>query len=795
MNKTIAQLPTDPQRSQHDQSGWLHGLIVLFGFALLFTLLFLPIFCSDQIFAGGDNIAYYLPAFYARRELWTNLIFSGYPIAADSQNMTWYPPALLLSLIDANHHNIIWWNIFVVMAYALAGSFTYGYIYTITRSPLAATVAGIIFSMSGYMVGHSGIIGMVHTAAWMPLLIWALEKLRHQITAHWQVIGSFALANCVLGGHPQIALYGISLGCLYALILGRSATVGYRSYYRSSLLVLVLGCGLCAIQLLPTIELSQLSARAELTFERFITGDLAIWQGLQFGYPFLALGATSYIYVGVVSLPLAWLGSRFGADRAIRRFWLFVVVGSLILIFSRDLAIGAMVYAIPIYNKFRLPNRHCLELAWAISILAGLGIHAVQQRRVTPAQIRQTTLGAIVLTGFSVISLGLIQQYRPTAHGTTIDLSRLDLRPWTNPAVGHPLIIFGSGLIGLVLWYRWQRRPQVWIGNIIILGTLLFDGYSFSHTYYEAISHFAAPQTQLTPSPAVIAYQDRLTATHQRLLVDRGAENWTTPNLIAGKLRFMPQAIFPNLNRLWQLPIANGYSPLILTRLIEMMSLEPIYGSLKPTPSEHIADRSLDLMAVKYRLSPTSRKLPSPHWQWREHLNNGDLYENQRALPRCWLVSETIAIKPSEVLTAIQTGRLADGRIYEPRKIALVEHPGAPQQTVAPLATTDMAQIQKLEETQIIIQTQTAIPTFLVLADVFYPGWQATIDGRSVPIVPTNYVQRGVQLPAGQHQVQFEFRPLSFRIGQSITAMTIAYCLYRLLSLSPSGWGDRVKRQ
>ncbi len=122
---------------------------------------------------------------------------------------------------------------------------------------------------------------------------------------------------------------------------------------------------------------------------------------------------------------------------------------------------------------------------------------------------------------------------------------------------------------------------------------------------------------------------------------------------------------------------------------------------------------------------------------------------------------------------------LPDGRIYEPEKIALVEDKAAQLQS-ADLQTTDTAKILTAKDTQVAVQTDAASPAFLVLSDVNYPGWQAWIDGKSTRIFQTNYVQRGVNIPAGKHFVRFEFHPFSFKLGAGITVASLFGCLYWL---------------
>lgn len=68
-------------------------------------------------------------------------------------------------------------------------------------------------------------------------------------------------------------------------------------------------------------------------------------------------------------------------------------------------------------------------------------------------------------------------------------------------------------------------------------------------------------------------------------------------------------------------------------------------------------------------------------------------------------------------------------------------------------------------------------PGALVLADAWYPGWQVTIDGRPAPLLRANYLFRAVLLPAGQHRVQFEYRPASLRTGAGVSLAAAVFLL------------------
>jgi hypothetical protein len=69
----------------------------------------------------------------------------------------------------------------------------------------------------------------------------------------------------------------------------------------------------------------------------------------------------------------------------------------------------------------------------------------------------------------------------------------------------------------------------------------------------------------------------------------------------------------------------------------------------------------------------------------------------------------------------------------------------------------------------VAIAVETSTPRLLVLADTYYPGWTATLDGTPATIVRTDFAFRGVLVPADTHRVDFRYRPQSLRLGAIIS--------------------------
>lgn len=580
-----------------------HGLLVFLFYSSLFTLFFSPVIFFGRLLAPGggrlgDGLLYHVAYFLSDKLRWDPLLAGGFPMIADPQVAAWYPPALLLSFVPGG------WNIFVVSAYVLASCFTYGYVYTLTRSRMAALASGMIYGLCGFMMAHLGHTTIIHVAAWLPLLIWSIEKLRQKLTLDWIAIGVLAVACCALAGHLQIVSYSLLFAASYAAVFGWNAPVGRWRFYFIYVLAAALGIGLAAIQILPAMELARFSTRSNFTFSDFASYSLPYKHLLLLLFPASFGGLPRYgtspyfgdwnltevsSYVGVLTLMLVAFGIIAGRGRRLIIFWLCAGAAVLLLALGDGTPLARLIYQLPVIGKFRAPARHVFELALVCSVLAGFGIDAVLRQQISRRVVLITTF---VGTGVMSVGVLLLRQ-----------MPLIDVRAWSNPALSVPLILFVAAAV--VLFY-WHKQPRSVIRQSMLLILLGLDLASFG--WFYAWHDFSPPKGVLAEPGIVKNYKDTLNATRQRMVSARGT---------LGGVEELP----PNLSRVWGVSNATGYGPLTLSTVTDLLSLLPD-GSLAPQWRER-GNQSLNLAAVRYVFLP-SRDLSLDHqgvlWE-KEDLN------------------------------------------------------------------------------------------------------------------------------------------------------------------------------
>jgi hypothetical protein len=146
-----------------------------------------------------------------------------------------------------------------------------------------------------------------------------------------------------------------------------------------------------------------------------------------------------------------------------------------------------------------------------------------------------------------------------------------------------------------------------------------------------------------------------------------------------------------------------------------------------------------------------------------------DLYENEAALPRAFFVPRIEVVADPVVLLQ----RLASGT-DQPRKVALVEE--APPSGFLGAAAIDGASSVEFttdDPQHHVLRGHAPQRGFLHLADQYYPGWNATVNGVATPILRANYLFRALEVPAGDSLVELRFEPMSLRIGAVVSLLSV----------------------
>jgi hypothetical protein len=166
----------------------------------------------------------------------------------------------------------------------------------------------------------------------------------------------------------------------------------------------------------------------------------------------------------------------------------------------------------------------------------------------------------------------------------------------------------------------------------------------------------------------------------------------------------------------------------------------------------------------------SSFHLPPERWRKLGRFDQIDLYENLQAMPRAWFVNRILEMPGDAVIKTIRGGLTPEGEKFDPVSTALVEKGDAPNgiaKNYNPAGSPGDRQVAIVNygPNRITMDTRNPSEGFLVLSEIFYNGWKAYLDGQEWEIIRTNYTLRGINVPAGDHKIEFVYRPQSFRNG------------------------------
>ncbi len=772
-------------RVGQDGAGWEvgHFVIAAGGYFLLFCAIFSRIVLSGRILATGDGFFHALPAFHTALRLWSPEIFSGYPVAADPQNMFWYPFSLLLP------NGLRWFSLFVILGYTTAAFTQYVFVWLLTHSKRAAVVAGLVYGLSGFFAAHIGHVNLIQSAAWAPLFLAGIELVYQGTRTRGVALAAFGLAMCTLGGYPQVLVMTLMFGGLFASFRAVSIGTRWKAFLARCAAAVTLGLGMAGVLLVPLAELVHRSMRSAISYDFFVQGSFPPWQLVTLIFPTVAggwhtpLNHVPYFgdwhisdvtgFVGLTALFLAIVALYRLRPRGLARFWAAVGGGSLILALGRSTPLAHVLYLTPVINKFRSPSRFLFGFTMAMPILAGLGLAALER---LPADERSKTLqrALAAMAGILAVSVGIVYLTSGTfrAHAMhKLHAAAPAGIPWRAAAFFFPLLFFALSV--LALWW-WVRRSGSRFRSTVLIVAICLELLHFGWVYPREAFTTAAwfPQTKHRLAPVM----DELERDASRYLPYDGKNQDRRDGV-------------PNLPLVWRIPCASGCNPLILRRYATLLSMKH-WGAVSPDVLKP-SNRVLDLLAVRFVLMPPRRQTLIPklvkqrsdskttgspplsassRWTVWGKLGKTTVIENHNRLPRAWVVHRVLPLSDQEIVEAIATSRLPGGEAFDPAKMALISR-GAVRHPLVPDAHASV-ELREIDSGDVSLHVVGDAPAFLVFSGVDYPGWQASVDGRGAAVVRTDALLRGVWIPAGSHDVRFDFRPVTFRIGLGLSAIS-----------------------
>ncbi len=540
-------------------------IVALLCYTIFFAVLFAPGW-TRGLLAPTDALAYHYPAFQAPLTLWSEFLFSGYPISADPQFQLWYPPRIVTSNF----------NVFVVSAYVIAAFSTYLLVREITGDDWSAGLSGIVYACGGFMMGHACHTAIIHGAAWLPALMLVVLKLGREPSRTWWALAALCVALIVLSGHPQIAAYALAAAGGYAVYVvhvahGLATRAGLTRLAVLAGAVLA-GLAISAIQVLPLLAYVGETARSTWTHDDFIQHSLPAHE-LQIFFPYLYgrwapyeipyFGASnaheSLSYFGIASLSLIVL-ALMDRDRARTQalFWAGAAIAAFVFMLGSATPLSKLFYQLPVLGSFRVPARASMVLTLCAAVLAGIGVSALRNGRLSG---RAPLAAASVLAALMMLALAfLISRYPGMTE--VAGWRGIKLPPWWwNPVVGGPLLIAGLAIAALV--HR-RRSPRQ-------LAALLAGLVSADLVHFSLGAEWRPTAVALSDPAWVSEIRSELAAASGRY-VALGERASAAPE----ELRVPVNA---NLNAAYGLPGIGGYTPLAPFRYVQLA------GLLNGTPS------------------------------------------------------------------------------------------------------------------------------------------------------------------------------------------------------------------
>jgi hypothetical protein len=674
--------------------------------------------------------------------LWTSQMCSGYPLVGAPVDplglalFTQLPPAPALDLL-------------LIVLLLVAAHGTYGLARRFGADRSAAVMAGIAFAGSGYIATQLAHLSIMSTIVWLPVGLSLIDRLFTADSAvspkpsgeggrrRALLLATLALlfANQMLAGFPQAAYI---CGLLYgSFALFRAFSTRHFRAVREWLpplagiaVALALGGVAGAIVLLPLAELASVSDRSGAldyqwaTYTNFWPPNL-----LTFFVPYIAGDASdlsyvgpppfweNYGYVGGLTAVLAICGAVRERRSPLGKFLIVMTVTAFFFILGPRTPVYYLAYLlIPGMARFRAPTRFLVVVELGLVLLAAIGLtrfreHLEGRWKGVSRIPRLIGIAACAITALDLF----IHQPRQNAFVPASD---------------------------------WLAPPRT--VDIVRADSAAPRTFTPHHRMVHRLAHQGPAQGWKDVQP-YFKLRDLLEP-------DTGAGYWNVPSADC----------YVGLAPRWYVDVWSYHY--LETALVHDMAYIP--RAAQTLVIRHAFHNLLRTYGVTHVLSAVPGEDPGLTLMTRE--------------PNVWIyrVEGSARVRVVRAVRRMSDDKATAARLREKtfdpnREILLLDAPASLHPTVeeasglASDASPGHATIVRETARELVVDAVAPQDGFLLLADMFYPGWHAEVDGVPTPIYRANLSNRGIALPRGQHTVRFSYEPESFFRGVWITLIAL----------------------
>lgn len=695
---------------------------------------------ADTHFLGGIDVAgyyYYLKSYAIDRlsnlsfPLWNAYYYSGHPFLANPDNFVFYPFSILFLIFDlpcAFTANTLFHIVF-------AGYGTYLFVNKITCSKLSGICSAIVFGFNSYMIHRifAGHINYIQAAALFPWIIYFLEIACRTLKFNYFLLLSFAYSFLLLSGIPQTAFY-ISLTMILYFIFSafldkqKNENLHFLKVY-FFVSAIFLGVLFSAIQLLPSIEFMLLSDRATSTYSfstHYSFPPILFLSGI-FPHILPEVVKDSWwefsMYVGISSIVLSFF-SFFNWKNKYTIIFVTLGILSITAMLGSYTPIYKFYYScIPGFGFFRMPARANIVLIFSFAVLSGIGLKALFTMR----YLRHKRVSMVLIAVFFFL--------------ITIYTKNLFFK-----GIWHYIIVDNLPFLflPLILYWLCTYIPKKYyvVAKILVICFLFLDLFvnlkgSIPIINIEKIKQKNVIEETVLQTPGLF-----------RVAIPQGG------------IRGMHYKYFD----------VNGYQPIVIGEYYDFMHKM----SNLPTPekprvrlSDEIFHQPREFLGklfnVKYYYNKKSRKLVR-----QDHFERAFWVDNVQIEPD---LEKQLSILKSGQINLSKTALVKK----QPRSVSSLRNPPAEKEYL---------KFINYKNEMIEIESNSYQDRYLILSELFYPGWKATIDNHEVEIVQANYLLRSVAIPRGVHNIKFTYIPNSFYYGLLISILSLLISTVSFLWLS-----------